>query len=411
MSVPRISGVQLSDPSAGPLLLLGTSIGTSAAALWSASATFLGERFHVVAWDLPGHGRNTDRVSAGFTMAELASGVLALADQVLTDRREPGGRLYYAGDSLGGAVGLQALLDAPDRIVAAVLLCTGAKIGDAEGWRERAARIRASGTTVVVNQSVERWFAPEFLDREPEVGARLLESLRAADAEAYALACEALADFDVRSRLGEIAVPVLAVAGAEDFATPPELLAEIANGVQRGRLQILDGVAHLAPAEAPHDVAKLIIEHFEADTPVLGGRPPRNEHSPVAERDAAGMQVRREVLGDAHVDRATSATTDFTRDFQQLITEYAWGTIWTRPGLDRRSRSMITLTALVARGHHEELAMHVRAARRNGLSVDEIKEVLLQTAIYCGVPDANTAFRIAQAALADEETTPEAGDR
>jgi 3-oxoadipate enol-lactonase/4-carboxymuconolactone decarboxylase len=391
MSVPRISGVQLSDPSAGPLLLLGTSIGTSATALWSASAALLGERFHVVAWDLPGHGRNTEPVSAGFTMAELASGVLALADQVLTDRGEPGGRLYYAGDSLGGAVGLQALLDAPDRILAAVLLCTGAKIGTAEGWRERAARVRASGTTVVVNQSVERWFAPGFLEREPQVGGRLLESLRAADAEAYALACEALADFDVRSQLGKIAVPVLAVAGAEDFATPADLLREIADGVQRGRLLILDRVAHLAPAEAPHDVAKLIITYFDAEVPG-------------ADRYAAGMRVRREVLGDAHVDRATSATTDFTQEFQQLITEYAWGTIWTRPGLDRRSRSMITLTALVARGHHEELAMHVRAARRNGLSVDEIKEVLLQTAIYCGVPDANTAFRIAQAVLADEET-------
>ena len=392
MSVPRISGVQLSDPSAGPLLLLGTSIGTSATALWSASAALLGERFHVVAWDLPGHGRNTEPVSAGFTMAELAAGVLALADQVLTDRGEPGGRLYYAGDSLGGAVGLQALLDAPDRILAAVLLCTGAKIGTAEGWRERAARVRASGTTVVVNQSVERWFAAGFLEREPQVGGRLLESLRAADAEAYALACEALAAFDIRSRLGKIAVPVLAVAGAEDFATPADLLAEIAHGVQRGTLQILDGVAHLAPAEAPQEVAKLIIEHLDAE-------------EPGADRYAAGMQVRRQVLGDAHVDRATSATTDFTREFQQLITEYAWGSIWTRPGLDRRSRSMITLTALVARGHHEELAMHVRAARRNGLSVDEIKEVLLQTAIYCGVPDANTAFRIAQAALAGEQTT------
>jgi 3-oxoadipate enol-lactonase / 4-carboxymuconolactone decarboxylase len=398
MSVPRISGVQLSDPSAGPLLLLGSSIGTSATALWSASAALLGERFHVVGWDLPGHGRNTDPVSAGFTMAELASGVLALADQVLTDRGEPGGRLYYAGDSLGGAVGLQALLDAPDRILAAVLLCTGAKIGDAEGWRERAAMVRASGTTVVVNQSVERWFAPGFLDREPQVGGRLLESLRAADAEAYALACEALADFDVRSQLGKIAVPVLAVAGAEDFATPADLLAEIADGVQRGALQILDGVAHLAPAEAPQEVAELIMKHFEGEG--IG-----------ADRYAAGMQVRRQVLGDDHVDRATSATTNFTQEFQQLIIEYAWGTIWTRPGLDRRSRSMITLTALVARGHHEELAMHVRAARRNGLSVDEIKEVLLQTAIYCGVPDANTAFRIAQAVLADEETRPEEDDR
>lgn len=398
MSVPKITGVQLSNPSAGPLLLLGNSIGTSGTALWSASAAFLGERFHVVAWDLPGHGRNTDPVSDGFSMAELAAGVMAFADRVLTDRGEPGGRLYYAGDSLGGVVGLQALLDAPDRILAAVLLCTGAKIGDAAGWWERAARVRASGTTVLVNQSVERWFAPGFLEREPEVASQLLDSLRAADAEAYALACEALADFDVRTRLREIAVPVLAVAGAEDFATPADLLAEIAHGVQRGTLQVLDGVAHLAPAEVPQEVAKLIMKHFDAED--LG-----------RDRYAAGMRVRRAVLGDDHVDRATAATTDFTRDFQQLITEYAWGTIWTRPGLDRRSRSMITLTALVARGHHEELAMHVRAARRNGLSVDEIKEVLLQTAIYCGVPDANTAFRIAQAALADQETTAEENDQ
>ncbi|WP_435715820.1 4-carboxymuconolactone decarboxylase [Aeromicrobium sp. CF4.19] len=118
----------------------------------------------------------------------------------------------------------------------------------------------------------------------------------------------------------------------------------------------------------------------------------------------AGMTVRREVLGDAHVDRAVAGTTDLTADFQELITQYAWGSIWTRPGLDRRSRSLITLTALVARGHHEELAMHVRAARRNGVTVEEIKELLLQTAIYCGVPDANTAFRIAQGVLAEDET-------
>ncbi|WP_243058505.1 4-carboxymuconolactone decarboxylase [Nocardioides sp. SR21] len=115
-----------------------------------------------------------------------------------------------------------------------------------------------------------------------------------------------------------------------------------------------------------------------------------------------GMKVRREVLGDEHVDRATANATDLTREFQELITTYAWGEIWTRPGLDRRSRSMITLTALIARGHHEELAMHLRAARRNGLTVDEIKEVLLQSAIYCGVPDANTAFRVAQQVLSEE---------
>lgn len=115
-----------------------------------------------------------------------------------------------------------------------------------------------------------------------------------------------------------------------------------------------------------------------------------------------GMTVRREVLGDAHVDRATAGATPFTADFQDMITRYAWGEVWTRPGLDRRSRSMITLTALIARGHHEEFAMHVRAALRNGLTPEEIKEVILQSAIYCGVPDANNAFRIASGVLTEE---------
>jgi 4-carboxymuconolactone decarboxylase len=115
-----------------------------------------------------------------------------------------------------------------------------------------------------------------------------------------------------------------------------------------------------------------------------------------------GMEVRREVLGDDHVDDAIERTTEFTKDFQDLITRYAWGEIWTRPGLDRRMRSAITLTALVARGHFEELAMHIRAARRNGLSDDEIKEVLLQSAIYCGVPAANQAFKVASDVLEEK---------
>jgi 4-carboxymuconolactone decarboxylase len=112
-----------------------------------------------------------------------------------------------------------------------------------------------------------------------------------------------------------------------------------------------------------------------------------------------GMKVRREVLGDEHVDAAVERTSDFTADFQDLITRYAWGEIWTRPGLDRRTRSAITLTALIAVGRFEELRMHLRAALRNGLEEDEIKEVLLQSAIYCGVPAANTAFAVAQEVL------------
>jgi 4-carboxymuconolactone decarboxylase len=126
-------------------------------------------------------------------------------------------------------------------------------------------------------------------------------------------------------------------------------------------------------------------------------------NDPVHER---GMQVRREVLGDDHVDAAVERTTEFTADFQDLITRYAWGEIWTRPGLDRRQRSCITLTALVALGHLEELEMHVRAALRNGLTTDEIKEVLLHSAIYCGVPAANAAFAVAQRALAEQNEPP-----
>jgi len=115
-----------------------------------------------------------------------------------------------------------------------------------------------------------------------------------------------------------------------------------------------------------------------------------------------GMRTRREVLGDAHVDAAVAGTTDLTADFQDFITRYAWGEIWSRPGLDRRTRSAITLTALTALGHWHELALHVRAARRNGLTPEEIGEVLLQCAVYCGVPAANRAFAVAQEALAEE---------
>jgi 3-oxoadipate enol-lactonase / 4-carboxymuconolactone decarboxylase len=379
VTIPRIVGTDFGGPADGPLLLLGPSVGTSVTALWGAAAQRLAERVHVVGWDLPGHGASP--TSGPFRMPDLAAAVLALADDIA-----PGATFHYAGDSIGGAVGLQLLLDAPGRLLSAALLCTGAAIGLPEDWAARAATVRASGTGGLVELAMQRWFAAGFPDRRPAVAAALLDALRDTDDESYAHACEALADFDVSDRLSEMVTPVLAIAGAEDVPTPPDGLRSIASGVKDGRLVVLGGVGHLAPAEAPERVVELIAQHVQPDT------------------YDAGMAVRREVLGDAHVDRAVAATTEFTADFQKLITRYAWGTIWTRPGLDRRSRSLITLTALVARGHHEELAMHLRAARRNGLTNVEIKELLLQTAIYCGVPDANSAFRIANEVLADYDT-------
>ncbi|MCA2218302.1 bifunctional 3-oxoadipate enol-lactonase/4-carboxymuconolactone decarboxylase PcaDC [Jidongwangia harbinensis] len=375
MTAPALTAVTLADAPGRPLLVVGPSLGTSAETLWGRCAAELSGRFHVVGWDLPGHGR-TPAAAEPFTVADLAAAVARLVDRP---------RFAYAGVSVGGAVGLRLLLDAPERVESAVLLCAGARIGEPAFWRVRAAEVRRHGTSMLREGSVQRWFAAGFADREPATADALLGVLAAADPEGYAAVCEALAGFDVRDRLGDITAPVLAVAGAEDVVTPPESAAGLARGVRNGRQVTLDGVAHQAPAESPARVAALIREHLESP----------------------GMSTRRAVLGDAHVDRAVAGTTAFTADFQDLITRYAWGEIWTRPGLDRRSRSLITLTALVALGHTEEFAMHVRAARTNGLTADEISELLLQTAIYCGVPAANTAFRIAQRVLADlDEETP-----
>ena len=396
---PRITAVRMSGAKHRaelPLLVLGPSLGTSAAALWSDCAARLADAFDILAWDLPGHGHNRTVDEEPFTMPELAAGVLAVVDDVLAERGQLKAAFSYAGVSIGGAVGLQLLLDAPGRVRDAVLLCTGARIGDETLWADRISQVQASGTAVMVSGSAERWFAPGFMDRHPETAGALLDALRDTHDAGYVQVCAALKDFDVRTRLTEIGAPVLAVAGAHDKVTPVGIVGAIVDAVRDGHLVELDGVSHLAPAEAPEEVARLIRRH------ALGvGH--TDDHVTVQEVRDAGMAVRREVLGDEHVDRATAGTTDLTRDFQELITQYAWGTIWTRPGLDRRSRSLITLTALVARGHHEELALHLRAARTNGVTVEEIKELLLQTAIYCGVPDANTAFRIAQSVLDEEQ--------
>ena len=251
--IPAVTTVRLtgaSHRSELPLLVLGPSLGTSATALWSACAQGLTDAFDVVAWDLPGHGHNRAVHDEPFTMAELAAGVLRVVDAVLEQRGDVGGSFGYAGDSVGGTVGLQLMLDSPRRVTAAVLLCTGAQIGDDAMWSGRIEQVRASGTPAMVTGSAERWFGPGFAEREPDRASALLHALQDADDAGYAQVCGALAAFDVRDRLHEVTAPVLAVAGSHDVATPPDKLREIADGVTDGRLVELDGVAHLAPAEA-----------------------------------------------------------------------------------------------------------------------------------------------------------------
>jgi 3-oxoadipate enol-lactonase/4-carboxymuconolactone decarboxylase len=374
--IPTLTGMPLGGR--GPRLLVGPALGTSAETLWARCAAGLAEHFEVVGWDLPGHGASAP-ATGPFTVAELAEGVLALA----------GDRPFFgAGDSIGGAVALQLLLE--HRVAGAALVCTGAKIGTPESWQERAALVRAEGTKAVVATAAQTWFGPGFADREPAVAGALLDHLAGVDAASYAWACEALAGFDVTARLAEARSPLVAIGGAYDTRTPVEGLRQIVDQVPDGQLTVLDPVGHLAPAEAPAATAALVVGY-------LLRRPPRaGADLTVAELRAAGHRIRREVLGDAHVDRSVERTTSLDRGFQELVESYAWGSVWARAGLDRRSRSIAVLTALVALGHREELAMHLRAARTNGLTLAEISEVLLQTAIYCGVPAANTAFRIAR---------------
>lgn len=231
-------------------LVLGPSLGTSAASCWGPTLARLGDDFDVVAWELPGHGTDPGPVPEQLTIADLADRVLAAVD----------GEFLYAGDSVGGQVGLQLLLAAPDRVAGAVLCCTGARIGTAESWGERIEQVRSSGTASLVGPSAERWFAPGFLERCPDVGSALLHALRDTSDQGYVAVCGALAAFDVRDRLHDIDAPVVAVAGSDDQICPPSLLSEIVDGVGSGRLHVLDQVAHLAPAEAPQRIADLIRE-------------------------------------------------------------------------------------------------------------------------------------------------------
>jgi 3-oxoadipate enol-lactonase len=231
-------------------LVLGPSLGTSAAACWGPTVALLGDGFDVVAWELPGHGEDPGPAPANLTVADLASRVLDVVD----------GPFVYAGDSIGGEVGLQLLLDAPHRVLGAVLCCTGARIGDEEMWDTRIAQVQATGTASLVSASAARWFGMGFLEREPARASTLLHDLRDASDEGYVAVCRALRAFDVRHRLGEIAAPVVAVAGAQDPTCPPAVLEQIADGVVDGRLVVLDDVAHQAPAEAPEAVARIIRE-------------------------------------------------------------------------------------------------------------------------------------------------------
>lgn len=350
-----------------PPLVLLNAIGTTTA-IWDGPVGPLSERLSVMRVDTRGHG-DAPPAHDPCTIADLGSDVLAVLDKHHVERA------HVAGVSLGGMVAMWLAAHHPERVGRLALLATSAHL-PAAGWHERAVAVRAGGMAAIAEPVVARWITPALAARDPELVAQLTAMLQSTDPESYARCCEAIATTDLRPDLPRIGAPTLVIAGAADQAIPVEHARTIAEGIATAHFVVQPGAAHIPTVEQAGPIAVRLLEHF------TGGEP-----------------TRRAVLGDAHVDRATAHTSEFTAPFQDFLTRYAWGEVWTRPGLSRRDRSLITLAVLAALGDEHELAMHVRGALHNGASPEEIREVLLHTAVYAGLPRANRAFAIADDVL------------
>jgi 3-oxoadipate enol-lactonase/4-carboxymuconolactone decarboxylase len=374
-------------PADAPVMLMGGSLGTNLS-MWDPQLpALIGRR--VIRLDHRGHGRSP-APPGPYSIADLGGDVLALMDRLGIERAD------YCGVSIGGMIGQWLAINAPERIRRLVLICTSPDTLNPDVFRDRARTVREAGTAeIIADAVVANWFTERYAAAHPDVIARHRQMIVDTPLEGYAACCEAVAGHDVRDGLSEISAPTLVIAGVQDRAIPPSQGEAIAAGVPGANLQILDPAAHIASVERADTVNALIAEHLGQ----VGGR---GGSDPV---HAAGMAVRRAVLGDAHVDRAIERTTEFTAPFQDFITRYAWGSVWTRPGLERQTRSAVTLAVLTALGRENEIAMHVRGALRNGMTPAEIGEVLLHTAIYAGVPAANAAYAIAQRTIEEETQT------
>ncbi|WP_353511355.1 alpha/beta fold hydrolase [Intrasporangium sp.] len=239
----------------GGALVVGPSLGTAVAPLWSRCVDHLPLDLTVVGWDLPGHGGSPPH-DAPFTVEDLAGAVVQATEELRDDAT---GMVLYAGVSLGGAVGLALAIDHAQGFDGIVGIAAGARIGEPDAWHERAELVRRAGTPVMVEVSAKRWFAPGAIERDPATAAALLDSLQEADRLSYARCCEALAVFDARDALGAVELPVLALAGEHDPVATLEM-AETVAAATGGTARTIGGAAHLPPADQPAATAHEITE-------------------------------------------------------------------------------------------------------------------------------------------------------
>jgi 3-oxoadipate enol-lactonase / 4-carboxymuconolactone decarboxylase len=370
----------------GPVLVLSNSLGADLH-MWDRALPALAGHFRILRYDTRGHGQST--APAGpYKIDDLGEDLISLLDALEIES------CHFCGVSLGGMTGMWLAIHAPQRIEKLILSNTAVRIGTAEGWNDRIRRVNESGVDALADEIIARWFTPSFLTEHQDESRAIRSVLAACPAEGYAGCCAAIRDADLLAELPRISAPTLVITGTFDPVIPV-CESRVLHDKIGGTIYLELPSAHLSPVERPQEFNGATLAFLSSGESLWGSD---------RARFSAGMKARRSVLGDAHVNKAQASTIEFNAEFQDLITRYAWGEIWTRPGLPRKTRSLLTIAMMVALHHSEELRMHIRAAFNNGVTRDEIKETLLQCAIYCGVPSANHAFKLAGEVFAEIDT-------
>jgi 3-oxoadipate enol-lactonase/4-carboxymuconolactone decarboxylase len=354
--------------------------------------------------DTRGHGAS-DAPAGDYDIGTLAGDTLAVADAAGLSR------FAFAGVSMGGVIGMHLAIHHGDRLSRA-MLCNTAASFPAEVFEQRMALVREGGMAAVVDAVLQRFFTDAFRRRDDAVLASVRSTLLALDPVGYLGCCAAIRDCAYDADLPAITVPTFVLVGEHDQSTPPEKGRAIAAAIPGARVASLP-TAHLPHPEQPAAFVDLAVP-FLLDKTLPNCNGPLTEPGPRAGETHAqslerGIARRRRTHGAAHVDRSIAEHDPFTADFQQMISRYAWDETWNRPGLDPRTRRLLVLTITVALGRWEEFDLHVRSGLGAELQVAELKELLLLSAVYAGVPAANTGFAHARRLLA--ERAPASGAR
>lgn len=373
----------LTGPAGAPVLVLSNSIGATLE-MWDAVLPALAGRYQVLRYDTRGHGRS-ETPAGPATIDDLADDLLGLLDALGF------ARAHIAGLSLGGMTAQFLAARHPGSIISLTLMATSAHLPG--NWEERATAVVANGMASIADAVMARWLTPAFAAAHPAQAAALRDRFVAQDPHGYAACCRAIAAMDLRAAIAAIAAPTLILAGADDPATPVPMMEDIRTRIPGAELVVIPRAAHILSVERPDAVTR----HLGA---FLDSFSDASQRAP--DTFNAGLANRKAVLGVEHVQRSIDGATAFSMPWQDFITRMAWDEIWGDPAIPWKTRSMVTLAMMVALGREEEFKLHLRPALRNGVSVAELRALLMQTAIYAGVPAANGAFRWAQAVLGDE---------